>query len=298
VTFENNKNIHMKDPLFSNSHPLTKIIFLSFIGIVTISILFVFTLFLSTENITSFKILTALQQILLFIIPPVIAAFLYSTSIKDYLFIRNTKFIYIGLTVLIIIFAIPVINFTGVFNAKLSLPETFSGLEKIMRDMEEAAKVITEKILNVSSIGGLLINIFVIALLPAIGEELIFRGILIRLFKEWFKNMHVAIIVSAFLFSFIHFQFYGFIPRMLLGVIFGYLLYWSGSILLPMLAHFINNAFAVTAFYFMKDTEMLEQTENFGADSSTYIFVFISLGFLILFFYFFKKESNNQHLLN
>ncbi len=287
----------MKDPLFSNSHPFTKIIFLSFIGIVSVSILFVFTLFLSTENIASFKILTALQHILLFIIPPIVAAFLYSSNIKEYLFINNTKLIYVGLTILIIVFAIPVINFTGILNAKLSLPESLSGLEKLMKEMEETAKVMTEKILNVSSIGGLMVNIFVIALLPAIGEELIFRGILLRLFKEWFKNMHVAIIVSAFAFSFIHFQFYGFIPRMLLGIVFGYLLYWSGSILLPMLAHFINNAFAVTAYYFMKDTEMLEKTESFGAEPSTYIFVFISLGFLILFFYFFRKEANNRFLL-
>lgn len=286
----------MKDPLFSNSHPFTKIVFLSFIGIVSISILFIFTLFLSKGDIVSLKILTALQHILLFIIPPIVAAFLYSTNIRKYLFINNTKLVYIGLTILIIVFAIPVINFTGVLNAKLSLPESFSGIEKIMKEMEASAKVLTEKILNVNSVGGLILNIFVIALLPAIGEELIFRGILLRLFKEWFKNMHVAIVTSAFIFSFIHFQFYGFIPRMLLGIVFGYLLYWSGSILMPMLAHFINNAFAVTAFYFMKDTDMLEKTENFGAEPSTYIFVLISLGFLILFFYFFKKEGNRQFL--
>jgi membrane protease YdiL (CAAX protease family) len=102
--------------------------------------------------------------------------------------------------------------------------------------------------------------------------------------------MHVAIIVSAFFFSFIHFQFYGFIPRMLLGVVFGYLLYWSGSILMPMLAHFINNAFAVTAFYFMKDTEILEKTENFGAEPSTYIYLFISLFLFVLVFNYYGKE--------
>lgn len=280
----------MKDPLFSKSHPATKIIFLSFIGIVAISILFVFTLVLSKDNIASLKILTALQHILLFIIPPIIAAYLYSENVKKYLFLNKTRAVFIGLTILVIVFAIPIINFTGVLNAKLSLPESLSGLEKIMKEMESSAKVLTEKILKVNSIGGLLINILVIALLPAIGEELIFRGILLRLFKEWFNNMHVAIIISAFIFSFIHFQFYGFIPRMLLGILFGYLLYWSGSILMPMLAHFINNAFAVTAFYFMKDTEMLEKTENFGAEPSTYIFLFFSSMLLVLALYFYRKE--------
>ena len=280
----------MKDPLFSKSHPFTKIIFLSFIGIVSISMLFVFTLFLSKDNIASLKILTAIQHILLFILPPFVGAYLYSSNTKSYLFLNKPKTIFIGLTILVIVLALPLINFTGVLNAKLSLPESLSGLEKIMKDMEASAKVLTEKILKVNSIGGLFINIIVIALLPAIGEELIFRGILLRLFKEWFNNMHVAIIISAFLFSFIHFQFYGFIPRMLLGIVFGYLLYWSGSILMPMLAHFINNAFAVTAFYFMKDTELLEKTENFGADSSTYIYLIISLVLFILVFNFYRKE--------
>jgi membrane protease YdiL (CAAX protease family) len=197
----------MKDPLFSKSHPFTKIIFLSFIGIVSISILFVFTFFLSKEDITSLKVLTALQHLLLFILPPIVAAYLYSPNTKKYLFINKPKTIFIGLTILIIVFAIPLINFTGVLNAKLSLPEGLSGIEKIMKEMENSAKIMTEKILRVNSIWGLLINIFIIALLPAIGEELIFRGILLRLFKEWFKNMHVAIIVSAFFFSFFIFNF-------------------------------------------------------------------------------------------
>jgi len=281
----------MKDPLFIKSHPFTKLVFLSFIGIVSISLLFVFTIFLSKDNIASLKILTAIQHILLFIIPPFIAAFIFSKNIKKYLFINKTSLLLVILTFLIIILAIPIINFTGFFNAKLSLPESLSGLEKIMKEMETSAKILTEKILNVSSIDGLAVNIFVIALLPAIGEELIFRGILLRLFKEWFNNVHVAIIISAFLFSFIHFQFYGFIPRMLLGIVFGYLLYWSGSIFLPILAHFFNNAFAVTANYFMKGTDMLEKTEAFGTEPSTYIFVTVSLILLFLIFYTFKKEG-------
>lgn len=286
--FQKNKN--MKDPLFRKSHPFTKIIFLSFIGIVSISILFIFTLFLSKDDIGSLKILTAIQHILLFITPPFIAAYLYSSNTKTYLFLNKPKTIFIGFTILIIVFAIPIINYTGVINANLKLPESFSGLEKIMKEMEASAKVLTEKILKVNSFGGLLMNLFIIALLPAIGEELIFRGILLRLFKEWFKNMHVAIIVSAFTFSFIHFQFYGFIPRMLLGIVFGYLLYWSGSILMPMLAHFINNAFAVIAFYYMTDTAILEKTESFGAESSTYIYLLISSVLFIFVFYLFKKE--------
>lgn len=281
----------MKDPLFTNSHPFTKIVFLSFIGIVSISILFLFTLVLKSDDVIALKALTAIQHILLFVIPPIAAAFVFSKSITEYLYINKTKIVFVILTIVIIILALPIINFTGFLNAKLSLPESLSGLEKIMKEMEDSAKVLTEKILNVNSTSGLALNLFVIALLPAIGEELIFRGILLRLFNEWFNNIHIAIFVSGFLFSFIHFQFYGFIPRMLLGIVFGYLLYWSGSILMPMLAHFLNNAFAVSAYYFMKDKNILEKTESFGTEPSTYIYLFVSFVLLILFFYIFRKEG-------
>ena len=286
----------MREPLFEKAHPFTKIIFLGFIGIVSISGLVVITLIFSGDKIESLKLLTALQHLLLFIIPPVFAAYIYSKSVKKYLYLNNCKLSLIFLTILIIFFAIPVINFTGLINSKLSLPESLSGLEDMMKKMEESAKIITEKFLNVDTIGGLIINIIIIAVLPAIGEELLFRGVLLRLLNDCVKNMHVAIIISAFCFSFIHFQFYGFIPRMLLGILFGYLLYWSGSIWLPILAHFINNAVAVTAFYFLKDTEMFEKAENFGAEPSSYIYLLFVIPLFFLF-YLFRKEGKKDNIV-
>ena len=288
----------MREPLFEKAHPVTKIVFLGFIGIVSISVLFVITLIVSGESIESLKLLTALQHLLLFILPPVFAAYIYSKSVKKYLYLNDFKPLLVLLTVLIIFFAIPVINFTAIINSNLSLPESLSGIEDIMKKMEETAKITTEKFLNVNSPGGLLINIFIIAVLPAIGEELLFRGIFLRLLNDWIKNMHLAIIISAFFFSFIHFQFYGFIPRMLLGILFGYLLYWSGSIWLPIIAHFINNALAVTAFYFMKDTGLYEKTESFGAEPSTYLYMIFSATLLFLFFYIFRKEGKGSKVFN
>ena len=287
----------MKEPLFEKAHPFIKIIFLGFIGIVSICVLLVFTLFISGDKIESLKILTAIQHLLLFVIPPLLAAYIYSKSVKKYLYLNNSKPSLIFLTILIILFAIPVINFTGLINSNLSLPEGLSGLENIMKKMEESAKIITEKFLNVDTVGGLIINIIIIAILPAIGEELLFRGVLLRLLNDWVKNMHIAIIISAFFFSFIHFQFYGFIPRMLLGILFGYLLYWSGSIWLPVLAHFINNTLAVTAFYFMKDTDMYEKTESFGAEPSSYFYMIFSVALLFLFFYLFWKEGKGSKII-
>jgi len=176
----------------------------------------------------------------------------------------------------------------------MHLPEGLSELERIMKELEDAAKETTVNFLSVDSVGGLLINLTVIALLPAIGEELLFRGVLIRLFNEWFKNIHITILVTAFLFSFIHFQFYGFFPRMLLGIIFGYLMYWSGSILLPMIAHFINNGIAVCIFYFYKDTDVYEKADSFGSGSADLIWVALSTAFLVLLFIVLRNSAKNQ----
>ncbi|MCD4794715.1 MAG: CPBP family intramembrane metalloprotease [Bacteroidales bacterium] len=287
----------MKEPLFEKAHPFIKIIFLFFIIIVSISVSVIFTEAVSVNKTELFKLLTALQHILIFIIPPIFAAYIYSKSVKKYLYLNNSKSSLIFLTILIVFFAIPVINFTGLINSNLSLPEGLSGLEDMMKKMEESAKIITEKFLNVDTVGGLIINIIIIAVLPAIGEELLFRGVLLRLLNDLVKNMHIAIIISAFVFSFIHLQFYGFIPRMLLGILFGYLLYWSGSIWLPILAHFINNTLAVTAFYFMKDTDMYEKTENFGAEPSSYLYMIFSAALLFLFFYLFWKEGKGSKII-
>ena len=92
-------------------------------------------------------------------------------------------------------------------------------------------------------------GLIVIALLPAIGEELVFRGMFQNEFFRGTRNIHLSIWVSAIIFSAIHFQFYGFVPRLLLGALFGYLYYWSGTLLIPMFAHFFNNAFGVIMIY-------------------------------------------------
>jgi membrane protease YdiL (CAAX protease family) len=114
--------------------------------------------------------------------------------------------------------------------------------------MEESAKVLTERFLNTSSVGMMLVNLLVMALLPAVCEEMMFRGWLQRVLGKS-VNYHTAIWVSAFVFSAIHFQFYGFIPRMLIGAALGYLYYYTGSLWAPIVAHFTNNAAAVvTAF--------------------------------------------------
>jgi membrane protease YdiL (CAAX protease family) len=287
----------LKEPLFKESHPAVKLVFLGAIWVVGIILLAgISVVFYDEDSVTTLKLLTAFQHIVLFVLPPVLAAYVFSKNVQRYLFLRKTKSVFILLTILIIFFSLPVINFTGFLNSQFTLPEALSGIEKIMKELEESAKQTTDTFLSVDSTGGLLVNIFVIALLPAIGEELLFRGVLIRLFNEWFKNIHLTIVITSFLFSFIHFQFYGFIPRMLLGMIFGYLMYWSGSIILPMIAHFLNNAVAVCIYYFFKDSDVYEKADTFGAGSSDFIWLLVSSVLLVLFFYILNKEGKEERL--
>jgi membrane protease YdiL (CAAX protease family) len=123
----------------------------------------------------------------------------------------------------------------------------------------------------------LLLNLFVVAILPAIGEELIFRGAFQKLFSQLFKNKHIGIWLAAALFSAIHLQFYGFIPRMLLGAIFGYLLYWSGSLWVPIWAHFVNNAMGVTLSYLSQKGIVSEDIENIGTLEDGAVYIIASL---------------------
>ena len=144
--------------------------------------------------------------------------------------------------------ALPAISMLAEWNKGMELPSFLASVEEMMRQMEESAKLMTEQFLNTSSVGMMFVNLFVMALLPAVGEEMMFRGWLQRVLGKS-VSCHTAIWVAAFVFSAIHFQFYGFIPRMLIGAALGYLYYYTGSLWAPIVAHFTNNAAAVvTAF--------------------------------------------------
>ena len=144
--------------------------------------------------------------------------------------------------------ALPLITMLAEWNKGMEFPSFLASVEEMMRQMEESAKVLTERFLNTSSVGMMFINLFVMAFLPAMCEEMLFRGWLQRILVAR-VNYHVAIWVVAFVFSAIHFQFYGFVPRMLIGAALGYLYCYMGSLWSPIIAHFTNNAMAViTAF--------------------------------------------------
>ncbi|MCD6556480.1 MAG: CPBP family intramembrane metalloprotease [Bacteroidales bacterium] len=304
----------MKNPLFEQSHPSTKLLFLLFIIVASFSIFLILGLITAVpffgiqlssfqdalninnpDNIGLIKYMQFIQHMGIFVVPPLVAAYVFSKYPISYLSAdTKSKFAVYLLATVIIIFAIPFINYTGALNAKMSLPAGFEGFEEKIKAMEESAGKMTEAFLNVKSIGGLFVNLIIVALLPAIGEEFLFRGVLLRLFKEWTKNKHAAILISAFLFSAVHFQFYGFLPRFLLGALFGYLFVWSRNIWVPVTVHFINNGLAVLLYYFMHDTELYEKADTLGTDSLTMPSVFFSVLIGGIFLYFFYKLTKTE----
>lgn len=190
-----------------------------------------------------FKYFQATQSISLFIVPALILNYLLFNPPQR--FINNHKRIQLKplfIIVIIMVFSLPIIDILSQFNSMINLP---SQVEDKLMQFENEASDLTDKLLSGSSSFELLVNIFIIALIPALGEEFMFRGIIQKIFHEWQKNIHLAIIISAVLFSAIHMQFYGFIPRFILGLFFGYLYYWGGNIWLPVIAHFLNNFIAI-----------------------------------------------------
>ena len=148
----------------------------------------------------------------------------------------------VGYVLILSLFILPVVAGLGHLNEQITLPESMKQVEAWMQKIEEANRTVVQTLIANSNIPILLLNIVVMALFPAIFEEFLFRGTLQPFFTKWFANKHVAIIVTAFIFSAIHFQFYGFIPRFLLGIYLGYLFVWSQSLWLPIIAHFMHNA--------------------------------------------------------
>ena len=186
-----------------------------------------------------------LQDVLVFIVPAIAAMALYYHRPLNVMGL-NTSVSWKGiLTVIIIcIISIPAMNWIVDWNNSLHLPQLFSGIENKMRMMEEAAQKVTETLLGGISVGSLLVNILIVGFMAGLSEEIFFRGgILKMLSSSW--NMHIAIWVAAIIFSAIHMQFFGFVPRLLLGAWFGYLLWWTRSLWVPIIAHTLNNSIVV-----------------------------------------------------
>lgn len=165
-------------------------------------------------------------------------------------------------SILIAISVMPLNSRIIEWNKNMKLPTFLSGVESWMQQQELRLEKLTEFLVTFTGLPQLLIALLVIGVIAAVGEEILFRGLVQRLLKRAWGNAHLAIWVSAIIFSTIHFQFYGFFPRILLGALFGYIYYWTGNISSAILAHFTNNAFTVILFYLYNEKYINENIDQ------------------------------------
>lgn len=196
------------------------------------------------------------------------------------------------LTVVILFSYFPVSAYLVGWNESISLPESMAAFEQGLKDMEATFSNLTKFIVAFDSFGQFLLGLVVIAVIPAIGEEYLFRGVLQTYFGKLFKNIHVAIWLTAFIFSAFHLQFYGLIPRMALGALFGYLFAWSGRLTYAMIAHFINNGVTLLMVYLYHNGSIstnIEDTPAFPLLPA--VIALVLTGFLLVVF---KKNADKD----
>lgn len=233
------------------------------------------------------KIGQGINSIFLFIVPPIVYYYLTRKEhqMQELGFRSLTPpwwLILIGAALMFV--SLPVTNQLTTWNENMSFGKGLTWLEDWIKSLEETAKAATEKMLNVNTIGGLLLNIVVVALIPAVGEEMTFRGVLQQALTRKMKNPHVAIILSAAIFSFIHFQFYGFLPRLFLGLLLGYMFYITGSLWTSMLMHFLNNGTAVVLYFLNNRGVIHVDVDHFGALDNTWLVaasILVTIGLIV-----------------
>ena len=250
--------------------------------------------FSNPSDIGSLKMSQLLLSVGVIVMPPIVLAYFISRNPLNFLCFYKKKINWtdIFIVVIFMIIIIPFINLLGDLNHQLVLPKMFSGIEVWMKTSEEQATLLTEKFLNIRTIQGLLFNILLISVIPAIGEELYFRGALQGVLREW-KGIRTSIWLTAIIFSTIHFQFYGFVPRMLMGAFFGYLLFWSENMWLPIVAHFTNNVIAVVFYYLKFNGVKMPDIDSIGFGNTLWIGL-VSGALGIFGFYRLKRRFNIQ----
>lgn len=182
------------------------------------------------------------------------------------------------------------------WNINVDFPEFMAGFERWAQAKEEQLRLVTDYLTTFSGIGELLIALVVVAVIPGIGEELLFRGLIQTRLQKITGNVHIAIWLSAFAFSAFHLQFYGFVPRLLLGALFGYIFFWSGSLVLAMVAHFFNNGFSLVMLYLYKEELIdynIDSTESVPLESVAFFFI-IGAGLTYFFVNFHRNLEKSD----
>ena len=243
------------------------------------------------NNEAFLRISTVFQDILMWIVPALVTAMIITRQPARMLAIDSLpsgRQIVLGIILLLV--STPFMTWIIKLNSEIHLPESMTSLEAVLRALESNAEATVNALLGANTPGNLIVNILIVGIFAGFSEELFFRGALQRILASSKMSVHVAIWVSAFIFSAMHFQFFGFIPRMLLGAAFGYLLFWSGSVWLPMLIHALNNSIYVVLYSTTGSGD-----PDFGGGATSWVAVVLSIAFTIMTLYaLFQTRDNNK----
>lgn len=224
------------------------------------------------------------------LLPAIICAWLFSDNYKEYLRIDQPIYLPAAVwTVISMLVAIPFLDWTYAINQQMVLPEAFKDLETWMQESETVVKQATELLLDTKDIPTIVFNFLAVCVVAAICEEFMFRGLLQTFFGRIIPNPHILIWTIAILFSAVHLQFYGFITRMFLGAWLGYLVYYTKTIWIPVLAHFTNNFFSVVMYYLFHNTSNGTQEVDAIGTGSTWWLSIVSVALFLFCFMQIKK---------
>ena len=226
------------------SRRLLLLLCLMLLGVIATSILL---LFVPDGNL--FAMLT-MQDILAFILPAVVTmAIIYRRPFHVMGLDRAPSWLAITIVIVFYVISLPAMNWLVEMNKAMSLPSWMAGIEQAMRTAEDNAAEVTQEMLNINSVGQLILCVLVVGVMAGLSEEMLFRGAMLRTMQDSRLGKHAVVWITAILFSAFHLQFYGFVPRMLLGVWLGYLFVWTGSLWVPIIAHTLNNSTVVLMSY-------------------------------------------------
>ena len=240
---------------------------------------------------------SAAQGVLAFIVPSLVAARLESDHPLSGMGLAGRQELrwYVGV-VLLLLLSMPAMNQIIYWNSEFHFPDSMAALEESLRAWEDQAAAMTDVILQGSSVMTLISGILVVGVLTGFAEESFFRGGLQRIMHRYGVNAHVAIWGAAFIFSAVHFQFFGFVPRLLLGAAFGYIYYWTGSLWCSAFAHALNNSLVVIFAWLQNGGVNADDIESLGVCESGFPWFFtISLIITVVFIWYHKKFFKKWH---
>lgn len=250
----------------SSSVRLLTLLAIFFVALTLVSVLQSVIVLTGFEGRPLLLTMSVIQSVLVFILPAYIAARLFEKDWRSYLSLdRSPSLLSVTGVVILFIVALPFLNQMIFYNENVSFPES---AENLFRSMEDQARQVTDVMLGDTSVMGLITGILVVGVVTGIAEELFFRGALQSVFMGMMRSPVAAIVLSAFVFSLLHMQFYGFAPRLLMGMLFGYICWKSGSVMTSAVAHILNNSLVVLTVWLTERGMISSDIDTLGVIES------------------------------